>query len=113
MGEEEPLHQSRVPAGLDIGTGNSSAAAVFLCALLFRHPSHPDEVVSNEQIADILWGGQATYLAPNILVVKIYRLRKILESAGAKGWLGTVHGFGYRFSPPKNAVARIAPRFIT
>lgn len=30
-----------------------------------------------------------------------YRLRKILESAGAKGWLETVSGFGYRFSPPK------------
>ncbi len=71
--------------------------------LLYYFATHPDEVVSNDQIADILWGGKGTYLAPNTLVVKIYRLRKILESAGAKGWLETVHSFGYRFSPPKNA----------
>ena len=70
--------------------------------LLYYFATHPDEVVSNEQLADILWGGKGTYLAPNTLVVKIYRLRKILESAGAKGWLETVHSFGYRFSPPKN-----------
>ncbi|MCK9188747.1 response regulator transcription factor [Acidithiobacillus sp.] len=71
--------------------------------LLYYFATHPDEVVSNDQIADILWGGKGAYLAPNTLVVKIYRLRKILESAGAKGWLETVHSFGYRFSPPKNA----------
>lgn len=70
--------------------------------LLYYFATHPDEVVSNDQIADILWGGKGTYLAPNTLVVKIYRLRKILEGAGAKGWLETVHSFGYRFSPPKN-----------
>ena len=72
--------------------------------LLYYFATHPDEVVSNDQIADILWGDKGAYLAPNTLVVKIHRLRKILESAGAKGWLETVQGFGYRFSPPpKNA----------
>ena len=69
--------------------------------LLHYFVLHPDEVISNEQIADILWGGRGAYLAPNTLVVKIYRLRKILESAGARGWLETVHSFGYRFSPPR------------
>ncbi len=63
---------------------------------------HPDEVVSNDQIADILSEGKGAYLAPNTQVVKIHRLRKILESAGAKGWLETVPGFGYRFTPPQN-----------
>ncbi|ACK79395.1 hypothetical protein AFE_2293 [Acidithiobacillus ferrooxidans ATCC 23270] len=29
-------------------------------------------------------------------------MRKILESAGAKGWLENVPRFGYRFSPPEN-----------
>ncbi|MHB1735447.1 MAG: winged helix-turn-helix transcriptional regulator [Acidithiobacillus sp.] len=70
--------------------------------LLHYFATHPDEVVSNDQIADILWGGKGTYFAPNTLAVKIYRLRKILESAGAKGWLETVRSFGYRFSPPSN-----------
>jgi two-component system phosphate regulon response regulator PhoB len=71
--------------------------------LLHYFALHPDEVVSNDQIADLLSEGKGAYLAPNTQVVKIHRLRKILESAGAKGWLETVPGFGYRFSPPKNA----------
>ena len=70
--------------------------------LLHYFALHPDEVVSNDQIADLLSEGKGAYLAPNTQVVKIHRLRKILESAGAKGWLETVHSFGYRFSPPKN-----------
>ncbi|OFC61891.1 transcriptional regulator [Acidithiobacillus caldus] len=69
--------------------------------LLYYFALHPDEVVSNNQIADLLSEGKGAYLAPNTQVVKIYRLRKILEGAGAKGWLVTVSGFGYRFSPPK------------
>ena len=70
--------------------------------LLHYFALHPDEVVSNDQIADLLSEGKGAYLAPNTQVVKIHRLRKILERAGAKGWLETVSGFGYRFSPPKN-----------
>ena len=70
--------------------------------LLHYFALHPDEVVSNDQIADLLSDGRVSYLAPNTVVVKIHRLRKILESAGAKGWLETVPGFGYRFTPPKN-----------
>ncbi|MCL4527723.1 MAG: winged helix-turn-helix domain-containing protein [Gammaproteobacteria bacterium] len=70
---------------------------------LFHHFAlHPDEVVSNHQIADLLSEGKGAYLAPNTQIVKIYRLRKILESAGAKDWLETVPGFGYRFSLPEN-----------
>ena len=55
-------------------------------------------------LADILRGGKGAYLAPNTLVVKIHRLRRILENARAKGWLETVHGFGHRFSPPPKNV---------
>jgi two-component system phosphate regulon response regulator PhoB len=73
-----------------------------LFSLLHYFAIHPDEVISNEQIADLLSDGRGSYLAPNTQVVKIHRLRKTLESAGAKGWLETVPGFGYRFSPPKN-----------
>ncbi len=73
-----------------------------LFSLLHYFAIHPDEVISNDQIADLLSDGRGSYLAPNTVVVKIYHLRKTLESAGAKGWLETVQGFGYRFSPPKN-----------
>ena len=77
--------------------------------LLHYFAIHPDEVVSSHQIAYILSEGKGVHLAPNTQVVKIHRLRKILESAGAKGWLETVPGFGYRFTPridPKNVTKR-------
>ncbi|MBU2720489.1 helix-turn-helix domain-containing protein, partial [Acidithiobacillus ferridurans] len=57
---------------------------------------------SNDQIADLLSEGKGAHIVPNTQVVKIHRLRKILEGAGAKDWLETVPSFGYRFSPPKN-----------
>ena len=80
--------------------------------LLHYFALHPDEVVSNDQIADLLSEGKGAYLAPNTQVVKIHRLRKILESAGAKGWLETVPGFGYRFSPPRGlqSVTKMSPQ---
>ena len=82
-----------------------------LFSLLHYFVLHPDEVISNEQIADLLSEGKGGYRASNAQVVQIYRLRKILESAGAKGWLETVHGVGYRFSPPKKQnVTKMSPQ---
>lgn len=61
--------------------------------------THPNEVVSKEKITDILWDGKRTSASPNAIMVKIYQLRKLLQNAGAKDMLETVHGFGYRFTP--------------
>ncbi len=69
--------------------------------LLYYLALHADRVISGEQIAREMNGGKRTVLPPNTLAVRIYRLRRILEQAGGKNWLITVHGIGYRFSPPE------------
>ncbi|MEY2333075.1 winged helix-turn-helix domain-containing protein [Acidithiobacillus ferrianus] len=61
---------------------------------------HQDALISSARIAEVLFPEKSAFIPPNTLVVKIYRLRKLLEQAGAGGWLETVHGYGYRFSPP-------------
>lgn len=67
--------------------------------LLYYFAIHPGEIVSNEKITDILWAGKLNYISSNAKAVNIYRLRKILESAGAIGWLKTIHNYGYLFLP--------------
>ncbi|MBU2853901.1 winged helix-turn-helix transcriptional regulator [Acidithiobacillus ferriphilus] len=68
--------------------------------------THPDEAISYHQLLQVLAEGKKIYIAPNTLVVKIYRLRRILEDTGVHRWLETIPGFGYRFCPPKH-VARL------
>ncbi|MBU2846724.1 response regulator transcription factor [Acidithiobacillus ferriphilus] len=65
--------------------------------------THPDEAISYHQLLQVLAEGRKIYIAPNTLVVKIYRLRRILEDTGVHRWLETIPGFGYRFCPPKHA----------
>ncbi len=62
---------------------------------------HTDEVIANEQIAEVLFQRKSAFISPSSPAVHIYRMRKLLEQAGAGEWLETVRGFGYRFSPPK------------
>ncbi|QQD73771.1 winged helix-turn-helix domain-containing protein [Acidithiobacillus ferrivorans] len=64
--------------------------------------THPDEAISYHQLLQVLAEGKKIYIAPNTLVVKIYRLRRILEDTGVHRWLETIPGFGYRFCPPKH-----------
>ncbi len=70
--------------------------------LLYYLALHSDRVISGEQISREMTGGKRTVLPANTLAVRIYRLRRILEQAGGKNWLITVHGIGYRFSPPES-----------
>ncbi len=62
---------------------------------------HTDEVITNEQIAEVLFQRKSALISPASPTVHIYRMRKLLEQAGAGEWLETVRGFGYRFSPPQ------------
>ncbi len=63
---------------------------------------HPDTAISTDTLIEVLHPGRSAYLRPNTLAVKMYRLRSILEQAGAKDWLCTLRGYGYRFTPSKN-----------
>lgn len=60
---------------------------------------HPNQVLSRDQIERSLWewGDQPE---SNAVTTLVRRLRQRLESVGAKDWLETVYGMGYRLAPP-------------
>lgn len=57
---------------------------------------HPGRAFNRSQILDHVWGANA-YLEERTVDVHIRRLRKALEPFGAKDYLQTVRGHGYRF----------------
>lgn len=61
--------------------------------------AHEDRVYSRRQLLDRVWGANV-YVEERTVDVHILRLRKALAGAGCKGYIQTVRGAGYRFSPP-------------
>ncbi|MHB8249016.1 MAG: response regulator transcription factor [Acidithiobacillus sp.] len=70
--------------------------------LLYYLAMHPDHTFSMADVASVLSAEKGGYMQPNSVAAQVYRLRKILGAVGAGDWLETVHGFGYRFTPPKS-----------
>ena len=60
--------------------------------------SHPERVFSRGQLLDRVWGGNV-YVEERTVDVHIRRLRKALAGNGFDGFIQTVRGAGYRFSP--------------
>lgn len=67
--------------------------------LLEFFAAHPGRVYSREQLLDRVWGRDA-YVEERTVDVHILRLRKALAAFGYEGFVQTVRGSGYRFSPP-------------
>lgn len=66
---------------------------------------HPDRAFDREQLLDRVWG-RSVYVEERTVDVHILRLRKVLAPHDKAGWVQTVRGVGYRFSPtPENADA--------
>ena len=68
--------------------------------------THPERAYTRSQLLDQVWGGNV-YVEERTVDVHIRRLRKTLESSGDKlvaGFVQTVRGTGYRFSPEGVAV---------
>lgn len=65
--------------------------------LLHFFMQHPERVYSREQILDSVWG-QNVYIEERTVDVHVQRLRKALSKCGAKSYVQTVRGTGYRFS---------------
>lgn len=63
--------------------------------------SHPERVFSRAQLLDRVWGGNV-YVEERTVDVHIRRLRKALEPSGYDGYVQTVRGAGYRFSPQQD-----------
>lgn len=60
--------------------------------------SHPERVYRREQILDRVWG-RNVYVEERTVDVHIRRLRKALTAHGYDGFIQTVRGSGYCFSP--------------
>tara|TARA_Y100001933_G_scaffold151434_2_gene149854 strand:- start:136 stop:843 length:708 start_codon:yes stop_codon:yes gene_type:complete len=60
--------------------------------------THQDRVYSRSQLLDHVWGG-GVYVEERTVDVHVLRLRKALAPFGCEGFIQTVRGAGYRFSP--------------
>ncbi len=56
---------------------------------------HPQQVLSRDQIEQALWSW-GSEPESNAVTTLVRRLRQRLETVGAKDWLETVYGIGYR-----------------
>ncbi|MBD2100314.1 two-component system response regulator RppA [Leptolyngbya sp. FACHB-261] len=63
---------------------------------------HPRQVLSREQIEQALWSW-GTEPESNAVTTLVRRLRQRLQAVGAKDWLETVYGMGYRLNAPEHA----------
>ena len=63
---------------------------------------HPRQVLSREQIEQSLWEW-GTEPESNAVTTLVRRLRQRLQAVGAKDWLETVYGMGYRLNPPNES----------
>jgi len=66
--------------------------------LLTFFMTHPDRVYTRGQLLDRVWGSNV-YVEERTVDVHIRRLRKALTDSGFDGFIQTVRGSGYRFSP--------------
>ena len=62
---------------------------------------HPRQVLSHDQIEQALWEW-GTEPESNAVATLVRRLRQRLQAVGAKDWLETLYGMGYRLNPPGN-----------
>lgn len=75
-----------------------SAREFQLMEYLMRHPR---QVLSHDQIEQALWEW-GTEPESNAVTTLVRRLRQRLQTVGAKDWLETLYGMGYRLNPPEN-----------
>lgn len=61
---------------------------------------HPRQVLSRDQIERSLWEW-GTEPESNAVTTLVRRLRQRLQAVGAKDWLETVYGMGYRLNAPE------------
>lgn len=93
----ERCHQGRLaPEGSQL-TIQLSAREFQLLEYLMRHPR---QVLSHDQIESALWEW-GTEPESNAVTTLVRRLRQRLQAVGAKDWLETVYGMGYRLNPPE------------
>ena len=61
---------------------------------------HPNQVLSREQILDLVWSDPYA-VSPDQVKLYVGYLRRKLGAGGVEVPVETVRGFGYRYSPPR------------
>lgn len=61
---------------------------------------HPRQVLSRDQIESALWEW-GTEPESNAVTTLVRRLRQRLQAVGARDWLETIYGMGYRLNTPE------------
>jgi DNA-binding response OmpR family regulator len=77
--------------------------------LLVAFARHPDQVLSRDQLLDLVWGDNAYVSTDQVKLYVGYLRRKLEAVAGGPAAVPveTVRGFGYRYRPTR-ALARAA-----
>lgn len=91
------LHLSTLTLERNQVTIQLSSREFQLMEYLMRHPR---QVLSRDQIESALWEW-GTEPESNAVTTLVRRLRQRLQSVGAKDWLETVYGMGYRLNAPE------------
>jgi DNA-binding response OmpR family regulator len=69
--------------------------------LLSAFVRHPNQVLSRDQLLDLVWGGSFG-VSPDLVKLYVgYLRRKLAPSAPESTPIETVRGFGYRYRPPR------------
>lgn len=92
------LHLSTLALERNQVTIQLSSREFQLMEYLMRHPR---QVLSRDQIESALWEW-GTEPESNAVTTLVRRLRQRLHSVGAKDWLETVYGMGYRLNAPED-----------
>lgn len=91
------LHLNSLTLERDQKTTQLSSREFQLMEYLMRHPR---QVLSHDQIEQALWGW-GTEPESNAVTTLVRRLRQRLQAVGAKDWLETIYGMGYRLNQPE------------
>jgi DNA-binding response OmpR family regulator len=65
--------------------------------LLAAFVKHPDQILSHDQILELVWGDSASHSRDQVKLYVGYLRHKLRDAAGADPPLETVRGFGYRY----------------
>jgi DNA-binding response OmpR family regulator len=68
--------------------------------LLATFVRHPNQVLSRDQLLELVWGDPDTVAADQVKLYVGYLRRKLGWDAAERSPIETVRGFGYRYRPP-------------
>ena len=68
--------------------------------LLAAFVRHPNQVLSRDQLLELVWGDAETVAADQVKLYVGYLRRKLGWDVADRSPVETVRGFGYRYRPP-------------